>query len=82
MNTMAKESVRRIVLILEGGQLGHNYLAEVSSAEPGNESKDEVLTALRDLMTDIHHFADAKGLDFDSAVQGSLEVYTEEHATE
>ena len=35
--------------------------------------------ALRDLLTDLRHTADAMGLDFEVALAGSLEVYEEEN---
>jgi len=81
LNSMETESVERITRVVFGESV-HNYLAETSDAPPGFESRDEVQMALRDLLTDIRHFAAAKGLDFDSAVQGSREVCAEEHATE
>jgi hypothetical protein len=33
---------------------------------------------LRDILTDLRHYAVQKGLDFDEAVIGSLEVWQEE----
>ena len=35
-------------------------------------------SALRDILTDLRHYANANGLDFDFAVDGSLEVCEEE----
>ena len=34
--------------------------------------------ALRDLLTDIRHYADSKALDFHAACDGSYQVYLEE----
>ncbi len=35
--------------------------------------------ALRDLLTDMRHIAEEVGLDFDAAVDGSADVFDEEH---
>jgi hypothetical protein len=35
-------------------------------------------TAIRDLLTDIRHYCDAKRLDFDAALEGSYDVYCDE----
>ena len=37
---------------------------------------------LRDVLTDLRHIAEDEGLDFDQAVEGSLEVYEEEKKDE
>ena len=35
-------------------------------------------SAIRDLLTDIRHYCDAKGLDFYAALDGSYDVYCDE----
>lgn len=78
MNKMVSVSVIRIINIL-AGQAAHNYLSEAcEGATLGDESKDEVQSAMRDLVTDIIHFSREKGLDFDRAVAAARTVAGEE----
>jgi hypothetical protein len=43
-----------------------------------DETKDNPQAQLRDVLTDIRHYADVHGLDFHQALDGSYQVYLEE----
>lgn len=66
-NKMVKISVKRIARVLRGRK-GYDYLSEGCSKQD----------AMRDLLTDVRHYAGEKGLDFDKAVKGSKDVAKEE----
>ena len=43
-----------------------------------SEGDTDYQSGLRDLLTDLRHIADERGLDFDRAIEGSAEVFAEE----
>ena len=76
---MIKESVNRIVQILNG-EKSFDYLVEVVSEAGDRKDPDLLQVVLRDLLTDIRHFAEAKKLDFHKACDSSYEAYCEERS--
>jgi len=54
------------------------YLTDLMDHPEEKGVKEVQQNALRDVLTDFRHLADAKGLDFHKALDGSYEVYLDE----
>ena len=62
-------------------EAGYNRVADVFLQSPHyEETNDNRQAQLRDLLTDLRHYADVGGLDFQEALDGSNQVYLEEKA--
>ena len=56
----------------------HKLLDLITAFIKSDTGADDNQCAYRDLLTDMRHVADILGVDFNFALEGSLEVYEQE----